>query len=154
MEAGLPEAIKLTVGDWHHFQKLDYEQLPFKCRICHEHGHFQRNCPKAPAGDKVEEEGWKEIKKGKVVSKPNEQKKPGPMGKSKTNSKTKPVSNEGPSSGEKVDASENHEETEDQSKKVKETEEETTVPLTEADQGGNEGNDEHISLASVSGGES
>ena len=31
IEAGLPEAVKLTVGDWHHFQKLDYEQIPFKC---------------------------------------------------------------------------------------------------------------------------
>eukprot|EP00253_Pinus_taeda_P014893 PITA_14893 len=112
MEAGLPEAIKLTVGDWHHFQKLDYEQLPFKCRIFHEHGHFQRNCPKAPLGDKGEEEGWKEIKK------------------------------------------ENHVETEDQSKKGKETEEETNVPLTEVDQGGSAGNNEHISLASDSGEES
>eukprot|EP00253_Pinus_taeda_P022199 PITA_22199 len=154
LEVGLPEAIKLTFGDWHHFQKLDYEQLPFKCRICHEHGHFQRNCPKAPSGDKVEEEGWKEIKKGKVVSKPNEQKKSGPMGNPQTNSKTIPVSNDGPSSGEKVDASENHEETEDQSKKVKETEEETTIPLTEADQGGNAGNEEHISLAFDAGEES
>eukprot|EP00253_Pinus_taeda_P008795 PITA_08795 len=154
LEVGLPEATKLTVGDWHHFQKLDYEKLPFKCRICHEHGHFQRNCPKAPSGDKVEEEGWKEIKKGKVVSKPNKQKKSGPMGNPQTNSKTIPVSNDGPSSGEKVHTSENHEETEDQSKKVKETEEETAVPLTEADQGGIAGNDEHISLASDSGEES
>ena len=31
LEAGLPEAIKLTIGDWHHYQKLDYKQLPFKC---------------------------------------------------------------------------------------------------------------------------
>ena len=46
LEAGLPEAVKLKVGSWHHYQKLDYEQLPFKCRLCHEHGHFQRNCPK------------------------------------------------------------------------------------------------------------
>eukprot|EP00253_Pinus_taeda_P016544 PITA_16544 len=124
LEAGLPEAIKLTVGDWHHSQKLDYKQLPFKCRIYHEHGHFQRNCPKAPSGDKGEEEGWKEIKKGKAP----------PQGK-----KWMP---------------ENHEETEDQSKKGKETEEETNVPLTEVDQGGNTGNNEHISLASDSGDES
>ena len=40
LEAGLPEAVKLKVGDQHHYQKLDYEQLPFKCRHCHEHGHF------------------------------------------------------------------------------------------------------------------
>ena len=46
LEAGLPEAIKLTMGNWSHFQNLDYEQLPFKCRGCHEYGHFIRNFPK------------------------------------------------------------------------------------------------------------
>jgi hypothetical protein len=45
---GLPEAVKLKVGDWQHLQKLDYEQLPFKCRGCHEYGHFLINCPKNP----------------------------------------------------------------------------------------------------------
>ena len=25
LEAGLPAAIKLVIGEWHHFQKLDYE---------------------------------------------------------------------------------------------------------------------------------
>jgi hypothetical protein len=47
-----PEAIKLKVGDWQHYQKLDYEQLSFKCRGCHEYGHFQRNCPKDLNKDK------------------------------------------------------------------------------------------------------
>jgi hypothetical protein len=59
LEVGLPEAVKLKVGDWQHFQKLDYEQLPFKCRGCHEYGHFQRNCPKIPNEEKEEGEGWK-----------------------------------------------------------------------------------------------
>jgi hypothetical protein len=40
LEVGLPAAIKLRVGEWKHFQKIDYEQLPFKCRGCHEYGHF------------------------------------------------------------------------------------------------------------------
>ena len=57
LEVGLLEAVKLKVGDWHHFQKLDYEQLPFKCRNCHEHGHFQRNYPKAQPEDKEEGQG-------------------------------------------------------------------------------------------------
>jgi hypothetical protein len=26
---------------------LDYEQIPFKCHICHDHGHFAKNCPKS-----------------------------------------------------------------------------------------------------------
>jgi len=47
LEKGLPEAIKLSLGDWSHIQELDYEQIPFKCLRCHAHGHFARNCPKA-----------------------------------------------------------------------------------------------------------
>jgi hypothetical protein len=45
LEVGLPEAIKIKVGNWTHLQKLDYEQLPFKCRKCHVYGHFARGCP-------------------------------------------------------------------------------------------------------------
>jgi hypothetical protein len=28
---------------------LDYEQFPFKCKLCHEYGHFARNCKKVEA---------------------------------------------------------------------------------------------------------
>jgi hypothetical protein len=69
LEVGLPEAIKLKVGDWQHFQKLDYEQLPFKCRGCHEYGHFQRNCPKIPNIEKAGDEGWQQARKGKAKTK-------------------------------------------------------------------------------------
>lgn len=74
MEFGLPEAVKLMVGAWHHYQKLDYEQLPFKCRNCHEHGHFQRNYAKAQLEDKEEGEGWQKVKEGKTAMKPSEKK--------------------------------------------------------------------------------
>jgi len=47
LEKGLPEAIKLTMGDWSHVQELDYEQIPFKCLHCHVYGHFAKSCPKA-----------------------------------------------------------------------------------------------------------
>lgn len=47
LEKGLPEAIKLTLGDWCHIQELDYEQIPFKCLRCHVYGHFAKNCPQA-----------------------------------------------------------------------------------------------------------
>jgi hypothetical protein len=47
LEKGLPEAIKLSLGEWCHIQELDYEQIPFKCLRCHAYGHFARNCPKA-----------------------------------------------------------------------------------------------------------
>ena len=65
LEAGLPEAIKLTVGNWSHFQKLDYEQLPFKCRGCQEYGHFIQNCPKKPESHQDKAEGWKRVNRSK-----------------------------------------------------------------------------------------
>ena len=42
----LPKAISLNWEDEEWIQNIDYEQLPFRCRICHEYGHFGRNCPK------------------------------------------------------------------------------------------------------------
>jgi hypothetical protein len=65
LEVGLPEAVNLKVGEWQHLQKLDYEQLPFKCRVCHDYGHFQRNCPKAQQ-EKEKAEGWQQPRKGKA----------------------------------------------------------------------------------------
>ena len=64
LEASLPEAVKLSVGSWTHYQKLDYEHLQFKCRNCQEHGHFQRHCPKLTE-EKEDAEGWQKVKKGK-----------------------------------------------------------------------------------------
>jgi hypothetical protein len=49
LEVGLPKAIKLTIADWMHIQELDYEQLPFKCRQCHDYGHFARHYKKKNA---------------------------------------------------------------------------------------------------------
>lgn len=59
LEAGLPEAVKLTINGWQHYQQVDYEQLPFKCKHCHEYGHFKRNCPKLQESEakKSPEEG-------------------------------------------------------------------------------------------------
>ena len=62
LEVGLPEAIQLKVVDWSHIQKLDYKQLPFKCRYFDGYGHFVRHCKK-----KKEEEG--EISKGEQWTK-------------------------------------------------------------------------------------
>jgi hypothetical protein len=46
LEKGLPEAIKLSLGEWCHIQELDYEKIPFKCLRCHAYGHFIKRCPK------------------------------------------------------------------------------------------------------------
>ena len=41
----LPEGINLSWDDEDCFELLDYEQIPFRCRHCHEHGHLFRECP-------------------------------------------------------------------------------------------------------------
>ena len=55
---------------WEYLQKVDYEQLPFKCRKCHEYGHFVKSCPKEAIDDprKSQEEGWQQVKRGKKAS--------------------------------------------------------------------------------------
>lgn len=154
LEAGMLEEVKLTVGEWHHYQKLDYEQFPLKCRTYHEHGHFQKKFPKAQTRDKVDEEGWKEIKKGNAILKPTEKKNSRPLVKPQSKPKAKEVPKEGSSSGEKTDAIGIQEEPEDPSKKVKEAEEKSNLPPSEDDQGGKEENEEHISLGTDSEGDS
>jgi hypothetical protein len=65
LEAGLPEAVKLTVVSWTHYQKLDYEHLPFKSRNCQEHENFQINFPKMKTNGNEDAKGWQKVKKGK-----------------------------------------------------------------------------------------
>jgi hypothetical protein len=78
LEARLLESVKLKVGAWKHFQKMDYEQLLFKCRRYHEYGHFQRNFPKAHSIDKEDGEGWKQPQKSKAIPKLKVKKNAGP----------------------------------------------------------------------------
>lgn len=42
----LPYAIDMCVGSYSWVQQLDYETLPFQCRLCHEYSHFQCKCPR------------------------------------------------------------------------------------------------------------
>jgi hypothetical protein len=42
MEKGLPEVVMISLDKWQCIHSLDYEQLPFKCKICHEYRHFVR----------------------------------------------------------------------------------------------------------------
>jgi hypothetical protein len=79
LEVGLPEAITLQVGSWTHLQKLDYEQLPFKCRKCHVYGHFARGCPTNKEAMQGQEDGWNQVKRSKYN--PKSQKSGGPNGK-------------------------------------------------------------------------
>jgi len=46
LRKGISEAIKIKVDKWTHIQQLDYEQIPFKCKVCHEYGYFDNRCLK------------------------------------------------------------------------------------------------------------
>jgi len=41
---GLGEELDMTLGTVCHTQKLDYENVPFRCRRCHEYGHLVAEC--------------------------------------------------------------------------------------------------------------
>jgi len=76
---GLPEAIKLKVDDWVHIQQLDYEQIPFKCKICHEYGHFANRCTKLiDVENTSQEEQWEKKKKSKAAPNPKPNPEVGP----------------------------------------------------------------------------
>jgi hypothetical protein len=50
---------------------VDYEQLPFKCKSCHEYGHFAKNCPKSKVDqpEEKEQEQWQQAKRKKIPNK-------------------------------------------------------------------------------------
>ena len=69
---GLPEAIKLKVDEWSYIQQLDYEQIPFKCKVCHEYGHFANRCTKVTNLETEDQVGqWETMKKRKQHHRPN-----------------------------------------------------------------------------------
>ena len=77
LEIGLPEAIKLTIAEWSHIQELDYEQLPFKCRLCHCYGHFTRNCKKKLSEEDLEKDKagqWTQVQKSGKPTQENSKK--------------------------------------------------------------------------------
>jgi len=55
----------LKLDNWKHTQPLDYEQLPFKCKGCHEYGHFAKGCKKNKQEEEQsnKEEKWQATKK-------------------------------------------------------------------------------------------
>jgi len=70
---GLPEAIKIKVDQWTHIQQLDYKKIPFKCKVCHEYGHFSNRCTKnrEKENEKIEdlENKWEQVKRKKIANK-------------------------------------------------------------------------------------
>jgi hypothetical protein len=45
VSGALPEAISLQFKDEEWIQNINYKQIPFRCRRCHEHGHLIMECP-------------------------------------------------------------------------------------------------------------
>jgi hypothetical protein len=42
LENGLLEALQIKIDEWSFCQVLNYNQIPFKCHIFHENGHFHQ----------------------------------------------------------------------------------------------------------------
>lgn len=75
----LPKSIKLKVDDWMHIQQLEYEQIPFKSKVCHEYGHFDNRCTKLPnVENNPQEEQWETVKKKKIAPNPKPSHEAGP----------------------------------------------------------------------------
>lgn len=57
---GLQDVVQLCIGNWTFLQPLEYEQLPFQCKACHEYGNFAKDCPKTKqnADPANREEQW------------------------------------------------------------------------------------------------
>lgn len=69
MGKGLLEAIKLKVDDWTHIQQINYKQIPLKCKVCHEYGHFANRCTKNVDNDSQEsDQPWETVKKKKKAN--------------------------------------------------------------------------------------
>ena len=45
VSGALHEGLWLEYRGEDYFQAIDYEQIPFRCRKCHEHGHLIREFP-------------------------------------------------------------------------------------------------------------
>jgi hypothetical protein len=71
LEKGLPEAIQLNLDSWSYIQQVDYEQIPFKCKICHEYGHFAKSCPQAKdmQDQDPKQDQWQQPKRKKTNGK-------------------------------------------------------------------------------------
>lgn len=62
---GLPEAFNIKVDQWMHIQQLDYEKIPFKCKVFHEYGHFYNRCSKKHDSEDLgsPQAKWEQVKK-------------------------------------------------------------------------------------------
>ena len=55
VSGALHDGLWLEFRDVQFFQAIDYEQIPFRCRKCHEHGHLFREFPTKKMAEKPKE---------------------------------------------------------------------------------------------------
>lgn len=66
LEKCLSRAVNFHMDSWSHVQEVDYDQLPFKCKLYHEYEHFSKGFPKGgdsmekPSGGSIEQ--WNQVK--------------------------------------------------------------------------------------------
>jgi hypothetical protein len=68
VSGALPEEVCLEFRDEEWIQSINYEQIPFKCRRFHEHGHLLRECSLIK---KIEQEKTKQNQDEKGFVRPN-----------------------------------------------------------------------------------
>jgi hypothetical protein len=57
------------MANWKHIQKLDYKQLSFKCKPCHEYGHFAKDYKKQTQGKlQLKRKGNRELLRRKSIN--------------------------------------------------------------------------------------
>ena len=61
------EGINLNMEGWKHLQMVDYEKIPFKCKVCHEYGNFDKYFKKKIQSEEGEitREEWNEVSRRK-----------------------------------------------------------------------------------------
>ena len=62
----LPNSMEICMGSVSWIQQLDYETLPFRCRLCHEYGHLLRRCPRYK-NSSLDTPGPPRVDKGKAM---------------------------------------------------------------------------------------
>jgi hypothetical protein len=59
LKEGLMDEIELVWGEFKWVQKIDYWRVPFRCFGCHQVGHLQAECHKAPSHFSPFQKIWK-----------------------------------------------------------------------------------------------
>jgi hypothetical protein len=61
----------LNLDNWSYVQQVDYEQISFKCKACHEYGNFEKNCPQVKETQEkyLKQDHWQHPKRKITIGK-------------------------------------------------------------------------------------